>query len=315
MQLHEEMREAATVLLDEMGRALRAAACHPFDHEAARRWIEYRPEARPGVSLEALDRRARKAAHRLLATALSPHAYAQAMTIVALEEVLDRSEGWERGRHSNDYWVVLFGDPANDERWGWRFEGHHVSVSMTVDGDRISPTPLFLGANPARVRYGDTDVVRPLALEEELARSLLDAMTEEERWAAVLDDVAPADILSERQGRVPGPIEPLGVSAGRLSGAPARDLLERLLDVYLDRLPPALARQEEQRIDRAALTFAWAGPLTAGSGHYYRIQAPDLLIEYDNTQNDANHIHSVLRRPESDFGGDALRAHRSEAHR
>jgi hypothetical protein len=307
------MRTAATAFLAACDDRQRADSRHPFDDDAMRRWIEYRPRPRPGVSLGDVDGDARKAAHRLLATALSPHAYAQAMTIVSLEEVLDRIEGWEHGRHSNDYWVAVFGDPAADDRWGWRFEGHHISVTMTIDADTVYPTPVFLGANPNAVTYRGHPVVRPLALEEELARALLDAMEPAGRAVAVVDDTAPDDIASEQSARVRAPIEPLGIPAHRIDGS-ARDLLDRLLAVYLDRLPAELARAEADRLDRRALHFAWAGSLRPGDGHYYRIQGPDLLIEYDNVQDDANHAHTVLRRPDSDFGGDVLAAHHAEAH-
>ena len=167
-----QMRTAATALLTALDGPSRALAGRPFADEAGRRWIEYRPRPRPGACLADLDRSGRKAAHRLLATALSPHAYAQAMTIMALEEVLDRQEGWYRGRHSDDYWVAVFGDPSRDDQWSWRFEGHHLSVTMTVSGDRVSPAPVFLGANPARVSYAGRPVSRPLAPEEDLARAL-----------------------------------------------------------------------------------------------------------------------------------------------
>ena len=306
------MRTAATALVAHLDERGRQAACHAFADDAMRRWIEYRPEPRPGVSLADLDGGARKAAHRLLATALSPHAYAQAMTIIALEEVLDRSEGWRRGRHSNDYYTVVFGDPGRDDRWGWRFEGHHLSVTMTVDGDRVYPTPVFLGANPNAVFYAGRPVVRPLALEEEIARDLLDAIGPQGRAEAVTAALARDDIASERRGKAE-PVEPKGVAAHTL-GLGARALLDRLLAVYLDRLPADLARAEADRIDLAELHFAWEGPLRPGVGHYYRIQAPDLLIEYDNTQDGANHAHTVLRRPDSDFGGDVLAAHQAAAH-
>jgi hypothetical protein len=307
------MRTAAAAFADHLDEAQRARGCHAFSDDGMRRWIEYRPRPRPGVSLADLPGPARKAAHRLLATGLSPHAYAQAMTIVALEEVLDRAEGWVRGRHSNDYWMNVFGDPTGAEPWGWRFEGHHISVTMTVDGDRVYPTPVFLGANPATVSYAGQPVVRPLALEEDLARRLLDEMGVPGRALAVTADTAPVDITSEQSARVAAPVTPLGVPAHRL-GPAARELLDRLVAGYLDRLPPELARAEATRIDRRELHFAWEGPVRPGGGHYYRIQAPDLLIEYDNTQNDANHAHTVLRRPDSDFGGDVLAAHRAEAH-
>ncbi|GII22415.1 DUF3500 domain-containing protein [Planosporangium mesophilum] len=307
------MRTAAAALVDRLDEAHRAQGCHPFSDDGMRRWIEYRPQPRPGISLADLAGPARKATHRLLATGLSPHAYAQAMTIVALEEVLDRSEGWVRGRHSNDYWINVFGDPTGAGPWGWRFEGHHISVTMTVDGDRVYPTPVFLGANPATVSYAGQPVVRPLALEEDLARLLLDEMGVPGRALAVTADTAPADITSGQSARVAAPVIPLGIPAHRL-GPAARELLDRLVAGYLDRLPPELARAEATRIDRRELHFAWEGPVRPGAGHYYRIQGPDLLIEYDNTQNDANHAHTVLRRPDSDFGGDVLAAHRAEAH-
>jgi hypothetical protein len=306
-----EMREIASTLLTQLDDRQRAAASHAFSDDAMRRWIEYRPRPRPGVSLADLAGPARKSAHRLLATALSTHAYAQAMTIISLEEVLDRAEGWARGRHSEDYWAIVFGDPGRDDRWGWRVEGHHLSVTMTVDGDRVYPTPVFLGANPASVTYAGRPVVRPLALEEELARALLDALGPDGRSRAVTADRARADIASEQQGRVPGPVLPLGVPGHGL-GPTARALLDHLVALYLDRLPAPLAAQEAARVDRDELHFAWEGPLHPGAGHYYRIQGPDLLIEYDNTQDDANHAHTVLRRPETDFGGDVLAAHRAD---
>jgi hypothetical protein len=305
------MRRAATELLGHLDDRARAAAHLPFD-DRTRRWIEFRPRPRPGACLADLDRAGRKAAHRLLATALSPHAFAQAETIMALEEVLDRAEGGERDRHSDDYWAAVYGDPAPGGQWTWRMEGHHVSVTVTVAGDEVSAAPVFLGANPARVTYAARDIMRPLAAEEHLARALLDAMDPASRDQAVVGDTAPEDILSERRRRVDSRFEPLGVAGARL-GATARALLDGLVALYLDRLVPELAAPEAARLRPADLHFAWAGPLLPGQGHYYRVQGPDLLIEYDNVQDGANHAHTVLRRPESDFGDDVLAAHRAAA--
>src|SRR6266702_6575413 len=143
--LAAQMGSAATALLRAMDDEQRALAALPFADESSRRWLEYRPRQRPGACLALISPAARKAAHRLLATALNARAYAQAMAIVALEEVLDRKEGWRHGRHSGDYWVSVFGAPAKDEPWAWRFEGHHLSVSMTLRGDDVSPAPVFFG--------------------------------------------------------------------------------------------------------------------------------------------------------------------------
>nr|WP_201749523.1 DUF3500 domain-containing protein [Micromonospora sp. 4G51] len=309
----EQMRTAAGDLLAALDEAGRQRAGHAFDDEPARRWLEYRPRPRPGVPLADLDVAARKAAHRLLATALSPPAYAQAMAIIALEEVLDRAEGWRRGRHSGDYWVALFGDPAADDRWGWRIEGHHLSVSMTVVADQVSPAPLFFGANPATVRHAGRPVSRPLGPEEDLARELLDALGPAGRAAAIVADEAPTDIISATRPSAPGRLDPLGVPRNRLTPT-GRALLDQLVALYLDRLPPELAAREAGRLDGGELHFAWAGPTRPGQRHYYRVQGDDLLIEYDNTTDDGNHAHTVLRRPASDFGADVLAAHHAAAH-
>jgi hypothetical protein len=311
--LSGQMRSAAATLLQALDGEQRALAAQPFTDDAARRWLEYRPRPRPGACIAQLDGTARKAAHRLLATGLSEHAYAQAMAIVALEEVLDRQEGWQRGRHSNDYWVNVFGDPAGGEPWSWRFEGHHVSVTMTVAGDEVSPAPVFLGANPARVSYAGRPVSRPLAPEEDLARALLDALGPAGRSIAVVADRAPADLRTATSPRAAEGIEPLGIAASGL-GPTARAVLGELVALYLGRLPAGLADQEAGRITAGGLHFAWEGPTTPGSRHYYRVQGDDLLIEYDNTSDDGNHAHTVLRRPRSDFGEDVLAAHYRQAH-
>jgi hypothetical protein len=294
----------ASALLAALDDRQRAAATRPFDDEADRRWIEYRPASRPGLILADLGVAARKAAHRLLATALSPPAYAQAMAVIALEEVLDRRESWVRGRHSEDYKVIVFGTPGND-RWAWRFEGHHLSVTMTVVDGLVSPAPVFFGANPARVDHVGRPVLRPLAVEEDLGRELLLTMTEAARRKAVVADQAPWDVRSATRPSA-SPITPAGIARRDLRPG-ERALLDQLVAVYLGRLPDDLAARLRARTDD--IHFAWEGPPGPGVRHYYRIQGDDLLIEYDNTTDDGNHAHTVLRRPRGDFGGDILAAH------
>jgi hypothetical protein len=311
--LPAQMRSAAAALLRSLDGPELELAARPFADDAARRWLEYRPNPRPGACIADMSREARKAAHRLLATGLSEHAYAQAMIIIALEEVLDRRERWRRGRHSNDYWVSVFGDPAGADPWSWRFEGHHLSVTMTASGDEVSPAPVFLGANPARVSYRGQPVSRPLALEEDLAREIVTTMEPAQRSAAVVSDQAPYDIRSGTSPRAQDRLEPAGIAGSRLGPGP-RELLRRLLAAYLDRLPEQLAAREADRIGAGELYFAWQGPAEPGTRHYYRLQGDDLLIEYDNTSVDGNHQHTVLRRPRSDFGDDVLTAHLAQSH-
>jgi hypothetical protein len=234
------------------------------------------------------------------------------MAIVALEEVLDRREAGALHRHIGGYWVTVFGDPASGDAWSWRFEGHHVSVTMTVLGDAVSPTPVFLGANPARVTYGGYTVSRPLAPEEDIGLALLRELGPAGRSVAVVASEAPADIRTATRPRAQPELLPLGIPATGL-GLTARAQLDELVALYLDRLVPALADREADRIADAEVYFAWEGPTTPGTRYYYRVQSDDLLIEYDNT-DDGNHAHTVLRRPHSDFGDDILAAHYGQDH-
>jgi hypothetical protein len=298
----DDIQSAAARLLAALDDRQRAHGTRPFAADADRRWIEYRPEPRPGQPLAGLGTDARKAVFRLVATGLSPSAFAQTMAIIGLEEVLDRREGYGRNRHSEDYRILVFGTPG-DDRWGWRFEGHHLSVSMTVVDGVVSPAPVFLGANPARVDLAGRPVLRPLGVEEDLGRELLTSMTAGARDRAIVAPTPPWDIRTGVRARV-DPIQPYGVARRDLRPG-ERTLLDQLADVYLDRLPAGVAA----RLRTDDLHFAWEGPDRPGVRHYYRIQGPDLLIEFDQTADGDGHAHTVLRRPGGDFGGDILAAH------
>jgi hypothetical protein len=306
------LTEAARALVSSLDDRQRAVALRPItDDDLRHRWA-YTPGPRAGVVLGELGRSQRKAVHQLLATVLSTQAYAQVATIMALEDVLDYSERDERdrNRHQGDYSTVLFGMP-DDDAWGWRFEGHHVSVNVVVAHGQVSATPFFLGANPARTSYAGRSVVQPLRLEEELPRELLDRMGSANRLVAVVSPDAPPDLRTRNAPWLGSVLEPAGIASTALDGS-ARELLTGIVRYYLDRLDPELAAAEFDRIDPERLHFAWEGSSEPGSGHYYRIQTPDLLLEYDNTQAGANHVHSVWRRRSGDFGDDLLAAHRTE---
>ena len=177
--------------------------------------------------------------------------------------MLDRREGWRQGRHSGDYWVAVFGDPAGDEPWSWRFEGHHLSVTMTVAGDEVSPAPVFLGANPARVSYAGQPVSRPLAPEEDLARALLDALGPAGRASAVV--VRPGPRRYRQRHQIPRAGRHGAARRRRHRARPApRAMLSQLVALYLERLPAGLAAREAARISAGELYFAWAGPTTPG---------------------------------------------------
>lgn len=292
------MTAASTALLAGIPADSRHVACFAFSDPARRQW-SHLPGPRPGIALSDLGTTARKAAHRLLAAALSRPAFAQAVTIMALEEVLDIDEDGRRGRHSNGYHVAVFGTPGDDS-WAWRFEGHHLSVNVTVTDGQPLVAPLFMGANPAQVRHDGQVVIAPLLREEELARAIITAVPPRLREEAVIVGPAPDEIIATVPA-ADGTLQPAGIRASQLLGQ-CRDQLDRLLGIYLARLVPDLARAEHDRLTGSDPAFAWAGGQREGEASYYRIQAPGLLIEYRNSHCDSGHAHTVIRRPGSDFG-------------
>lgn len=300
---------AARALVDLLDEAQAGDALLPFDEEERRTWA-YWPAPRRGLPLWRLDRAQTKAVHRLLASLLPLPVHARVVAIIGLDEVLDRMEGY-RGdrRHSEDYWVTLFGGPG-DEVWGVRFEGHHVSVHATFGTDSGSArlTPIFLGANPAVVHEAGRAVLAPLAVEEQLGFELLHSLSSEQRADAIVADGAPDDILTRNRPRLDDPLPAQGVPLTALDGAAAVSA-RALLDVYLGRFPAGALRP-----DPADARFCWAGASEPGTGHYYRVAGPRLVIELDNTQNGANHVHTVVRHPLADFGDDVLAAHHRAAH-
>ena len=223
--------------------------------------------------------------------------------VIALETVLGDLErhggkpGWPR-RDPELYWFAVFGEPGGDSPWAWRVGGHHVAITVAVaDGLVIGSAPSFLGANPATIPSGPRAGERTIDGEETLARALLASLKPAQRAIAIVDPVAPPEILSGHGRRADVREIASGIRHEQLESGQAQDL-ERLIRHYLGRARPDVADAEWERIRSAGLepvTFAWAGPDAPGRGHYYAIRGPAFLIEYDNTQNGGNHIHSVWR--------------------
>jgi hypothetical protein len=255
----------------------------------------------------------RQLAERLVATGLSRRGHDTALTIISLETVLAETDGPMRDPEL--YYLTIFGEPGAHALWGWRFEGHHLSLNFTSPVTAVpAVTPSFFGSNPNEQRREGVVVQRVLAPEEDLARELVKSLDAGQRKVGLLSSRAPADILNGPGRTLTGP-EGIGYAQlGELQQA----LLVRLIKVYLDRYRPDVAAEEWARIERAGLTtvrFAWAGGLEPRQGHYYRIQGRSFVLEYDNTQDGANHVHTVWRDAERDFGVDLLREHYLESHR
>ena len=307
-----EMRERAVRLVDSLDSTQRRRALLRFEDDQRVRWT-YLPGRRAGLALRDMDGDQRRLAVRLLRSALSLPALAQAVTVTAWESVLEVVEGHDDGRDPGAYAVCVFDEPAPDTRWAWRFEGHHLCVTVTLHHDRpVTATPLFLGANPAAVALDGADVLRVLGREEQLGRQLAESLSGRARDAGRPSGRPPDDILSRTE--VDADVEPEGCAASDLDSAQRR-LLEWLLRVYTGRLrAPLDALLFGDAMSDDTLRFLWLGSTAPGEPHYYRLAGRRLLVEYDNTQDSANHVHTVVRDRTGDLGVDPLRHHRAAAH-
>jgi hypothetical protein len=313
----EAMTRAALAFLATLDARRARQAAFPFAHAERLNW-HYVPRRREGLPLKDMTADARTAAHTLLQAGLSAAGYAKAQDVIRLEGVLRQLETFGGFmRDPDNYAVTVFGTPGPSAPWGWRFEGHHLSLNFTVvPGRAIAVTPAFLGANPAEVRSGPLQGLRALRDEQDLGLALARSLDSEQRAHAVIAGASLGDIVSG-PGRGDTLKVPAGAPLGDL-GQGSRDLAVRLLETYARNMRSDLAEGELTRIHAAGIArvhFAWAGPVDPGKPHYYRLHGPTVLIEYDNTQNDANHIHSVWHDPRNDFGADVLRAHYRTGHR
>ena len=287
------MIDAARRLLAALTPAQRAQAVGAFGDDQRFDW-HYVPRDRPGITFTDLDRPQHTLAHALLRTGLSQRGYRKATSIMQLEGVLRALEG-QAFRDPDCYAFMIFGTPAVHGAWAWRIEGHHLSLHFTVvNGTLVATTPTFFGANPAEVRHGTQRGLRVLSAEEDIARMLLDTLDAQQRALTMFRAEAFLDIVTINAAQV-NPLTPVGLGASQLREQQFA-LLMRLLEEYASALPPDLAAARMGKLRHAGLDvihFGWAGGVERGQPHYYRVQGPTFLLEYDNTQNDANHIHTV----------------------
>lgn len=305
--------KAAQAFLAVLRPALKSECVFPLESGDRVVW-GYLPGRRGGLTLKKMNEAERKAAHAMLRASLSARGYEKTAGVLELEGILRELETFGFNRDPELYYLAIFGQPSDPRPWGWRFEGHHLSLNFSSASGRIvAATPAFLGANPARVPKGPRTGWRVLPAEEDLARQLLGSLDEGRRKKAIFDVSAPSDIiLSPGRKAVP---EPAGLAYAEMSES-ERAILMRLIEEYLGNMRAEVAAAQREKIEKAGLSairFGWAGGTRVGEGHYYRIQGPTFVIEYDNTQNGANHVHSVWRDLQDDFGGDLLRRHYAES--
>ena len=314
-QSSDVMAETAKRLMAALAPDQLAKATIAFSDEERRNW-HYVPLERKGLQLRYMTSYQKHLATALLASGLSQSGFIKAVTIMSLEDVLKliENDNGER-RNPEKYYFSIFGTPSAAGTWGYRVEGHHISQNYTVTNGEVIDGPSFFGSNPAEVRIGPRKGLRTLAKEDDFGFALIESLDEPLRKAAIVDATAYADILTsdKRVAALAG--QPSGLMASRLN-ANQFDALRALVEVYAKNLPGDLERRRMEQLESAArnIHFAWAGGTQPGDPHYYRVQTSQFLIELDNTQDKANHIHSVWRDLTHDFGGDALRAHYQADH-
>lgn len=309
------MTETANRLLAALSPEQKAKVMFPFQDEERMRWF-FVPIDRKGLTLGEMSPHQRHLASALLASGLSQAGYIKAVTIMSLEDVLKIIES-DTGvrRNPEKYHFTVFGTPSDTGVWGYRVEGHHISQNYTVTNGQVVNGPSFFGSNPAEVRQGPRKGLRALPQEDDLGFELIRTLDEPLQKTAIVDPKAYADILTTNARTAALQGQPSGLSAAKMN-AGQFDALRAVAELYAHNLPPDIAQRRIEQIDKAGRNtwFAWAGGIKPGDPHYYRIQTSSFLIEFDMTQDNANHIHSVWRDRHGDFGGDLLKAHYDASH-
>ena len=310
------MAECANRFLNSLTPEQRAKATFAFDDAERVNWA-FVPLERKGLTLRDMTPYQKQLAYSLLSAGLSQVGFTKAVTIMSLDDVLKvmEKDSGER-RNPEKYYFSIFGTPADKGTWGYRVEGHHCSQNYTVVNGRVLDAPSFFGANPAEVREGPRAGLRVLAQEEDMGRDVIQALDPEQRKTAIVDAKAPNEILTSnsRQAAIKG--QASGLQGSKMN-AQQFEKLTNLLEMYAQNMPEQIAQLREEQIRKAGrnIYFAWAGGINKGDPHYYRIQSAAFLIEYDDTQNNANHIHTVWRDFTGDFGDDLLKQHYLASHK
>ncbi len=310
------MTDAAQAFLTSLTPAQRAQATYAFADQERFDW-HYIPKPRKGLALRDMTGEQKQLAHALLAAGLSQQGYIKAVSIMSLDQVLKVLEaGKGPERDPEGYFFTVFGEPSATGTWGYRVEGHHVSQNFTIVEGKVQGAPSFFGTNPAEIREGPRKGLRVLAREEDLGRQLVKSLTADQQKTAVVSKDAPKEILTEASRKAALNGQPSGLIASKMT-AQQRAIFQSLLDEYCRNMTDQIDQTREDQIKKAGdnIYFAWAGGEEPGQGHYYRIQSPSFMVEFDDTQDNANHIHSVWRDFDGDFGLDLLKEHYQSSHR
>ena len=311
------MIAAAKQLLEGLSKEQRAKIQFKVNDESREIWhfLPATDFARFGLPLTELSDDQDRRVLDLVAASLSTEGFDKAQKIMSLEQVLRLLENNPTRRDPQKYHIAIYGDPSDEGIWSWAFSGHHLSLHYTMVDGLIASTPTFLGSNPAEVREGTKKGLRVLSDEEDLALELLNSLDDIQLNKAVILDKAPSDVYTSAKSHV-SPLEKIGILFSELNDD-QKERCKRLIEEYISIMPAKIGDKRRAKIENSGwdqIYFAWAGVTDRSDGHYYRLQGPSFLIEFDNTQNNANHVHSVWRDFDGDFGRDLIKAHYNSNH-
>lgn len=304
--------QAATDFVQSLNEAQKTRAVFPFDEMNRYEW-HYLPAAmvgRNGVAVKDLDSTQKHKLYLLLQAFLSNEGYTRTRDIMSFEYLLKEMQPDNPIRIPENYYAAVYGNAGKDSVWGWKFSGHHVSLNFTVVNGALAFAPFFFGVFPADVKEGPKKGLRLLKNEEDLGFELIKSLNQQQKQKAIFELKAFTDVVTTNAEQV-GPLKPEGILAADFTHD-QKMLLNKLIVAYLLNMPPEIAKVRMKKItaeNMNAIRFGWAGATEAGKAHYYRVQGKSFLIEFDNTQNNANHIHTVWRDFNGDFGRDLLWEH------
>lgn len=309
--LQSKMSQAADRFLQTLTADKRQKAQVDFQDPTRIQWsnepIDRHP--RKGLRLDEMTDAQKKAVHRLLQTALSEQGYLKALDVIRLDE-------WLKEHKDQDpidevvgqglYWITIWGQPGSSHRWGWRFEGHHLSLNITVSPEGVDATPIFWGSHPGVIPEGPLAGAENLFGETQLGWMLLKSLSDAQRKQAVLSDQIPQGSILISTGKEPEAKTVSGIAVSSLN-ADQQQLVWQIINSYVGNLTSSLAKHYTNLIQNKAwsqLHFIWMGSTQQGKPAYYRIQSPSgFIIEYCTRQLDIPHIHTLWHWLPGDFGG------------
>ncbi len=317
----QDLAADASAFISTLSNEQKKLTLFPFASDERYNFHYFPIDDRKGLPIGDMSKAQKDAAFKLLNNALTDATIKKVHEIIELEVLLKELENRGPDDHFRDpakYFLAIFGTPGANEIWGWRFEGHHVSFNFSSQNNTIvSGTPGFLGSNPAIVPQGPDKGKEILKEERETGLAFVHSLSKEQLKTAFISDDAPGEILTgnKRKAIID---DPKGISYSQLNASQQKKFIE-LVNLYITRYKKPFAQTMMDDIKKAGfdkLKFAWAGHMQTGPGHphYYRITGPTIIIEYDNTQNNANHVHTVVRDLLRDYGGDELMKHYKEKH-